>query len=38
LSADSSLTSSFLTVGIFCVAKIDDAKFDGCGVDCLNIG
>ena len=38
LSVDSSFTSSFITFGIFCVAKIDDAKVDGCGVDCLNIG
>ena len=39
LIVDSSLTSSFITLGIFCDAKIDDAKDEGCcGVDCLNIG
>jgi hypothetical protein len=39
LIVDSSFTSSFITLGIFCDAKIDEAKDEGCcGTDCLNIG
>jgi len=39
LIVDSSFTSSFITLGFSCVARIDDVNDDGCcGVACLNIG